>query len=294
MASLLKKVSQSIFGGGSSSTYNAPNLDFLKAPAPSVSYDFLRSAAGDASGLAGRGRTYQNYLQPTANTATGTFQSYINSINAPSSVDAVRSEVNSGALNNTLSDIERDTRQRFGSSIMDSYMKGLVGGGSNSDIAGNALAQVASGGGRAASDAYTKMYLADLDRLGAREEAARGAYGQRYLASESGDLAREQTAANLAQGAAQGYNQLLQTGAGLQGDLLSRYAAGLDSNAQMELQRRLGLAGQLTAGAAAQAANTQRNTGLLSTFMNSYANSAGQTAGGQGGSALTKLFIPGT
>jgi hypothetical protein len=218
MANFLSNAGRALFGGGSSTTYKPPNLDFLRDAAPAVNYDFLREATDRAGGLAGG----------------GTFSDYINSIQAPSSVDQVRSEVDQTGLNNTLNDIERDTRQRFGQGIMEQYLKGLTGDGSSSDIAGNALAQIASSGGRAASDAYTKMYMANLDRLSARDQAARDAYGQRY-----------------------------QMGEQEAGNLLSQYAQGLTGNADREMQRRLGLAGNLTTGAGQQAQATQRNPGIL-------------------------------
>lgn len=278
--SLLKSAKGLLFGTGGKTTnaYQAPNLDFLKESAPQVNYDFLKDYATSApQSLTGNAKTYLDYLTPK--TSNEAFQSYVGNINAPSSVDAVRSEVNNQALQNTLGDINRATNQKFGSTIMEQYLRGLTGGGAASDIAGNALAQVAAEGGRTAADAYTKLALGNLDVQKQREDALRQAYGQQY----QGALSADQQAGNLAAGAAGDINQVNATAANLQGNYLQQYAQGLTTNASNELQRRTALANALNNQAASYASAEKPGTyGLLGTFANSYVEGLGKRLSGGG------------
>lgn len=262
----LEKVGKALFGGSTPNpnAYTAPNVDFLRESAPSVNYDFLRDYANQApQSLTGNAKTYLDYLRPQ--TAGDAFTSYVDRINAPSSVDAVRGEINNQALQNTLGDIERATTQRFGSTLMEQYLRGLAGGGAASDIAGNALAQVAAEGGRAASDAYTKLALGNLDVQKAREDAVRQAYGERYR----GALSTDQQMAQLAAGAAGDYNQLASQGHNMKGNLLQAYASGLGSNIDREMNRKIALANVLNGQAAQAASNPQnvRNPGIVPSFL---------------------------
>lgn len=213
-------------GGESTNPYNAPNLDFLRQPTQNVNYDFLRDYATQAGGLAGRGKSYLDYLQPTG----------------------MRQDVQNVSLQNTLGDIERDAGQRFGTDIMEKYARGLIGGGNSSDIAANSLAQIATGAGRTASDAYTKLAQGNLD---------------------------------YATGAARDYNQLLSQGEGRQGDFLQAYASGLGSNVDREMQRRYALANALNTQASGSA-NAYRpgDYGIFGTFANSYATGLGKKLSG--------------
>ncbi len=117
----------------------------------------------------------------------GAWADYLANINAPSSVDAVRSGMNDQAQNMMIDQIGRDTRGGMASTVMDNYMRGMAGGGASSDIAANALAQRAAEGDRSIAGTRLQYGLQDLNRLGAREDAARQAYGQRYGIAENAD-----------------------------------------------------------------------------------------------------------
>lgn len=213
--------------GGQQSTYTPPDLSFLRQPAPVVNYDFLRQASNGA-------------LSPDD------YASLQKTIGAPTAVDAVQDQVNNQSLQDTLGNINRDTQQKFGSSIMDSYLKGLVGGGSSSDIAGNALGQIAAEGGRTASNAYTTLAGQNVARLQAKDAAVNNA----YTADRSA-----------------GYN------------LLNSYAGGLNNNANLTQGREVALANALAGVASAQAQNTQNNPGILRTMLTAGASGFGQGLG---------------
>ena len=131
------------------------------------------------------------------------FGEYVNKINAPSSVDAVRTEMNQEGLRNTLQGIEDDTRKGYGSRAVMDFQRGLLdpGAGASSDIAAIGQANVANAGARRSADARLSYGLADLERLGAREQEMRDAYGlqystqnqnlQDYYSLLSGDLDRQ-------------------------------------------------------------------------------------------------------
>lgn len=212
---LVSNVTKSLFGGGSKSTYTPPNIDFLRKPSERVNYDFLRNPVQGAD---------------------KNFQAYADVIGAPSSVDQVREGMNQEQLDSMVGDIFRDTRGKFGKDLMASFGRGLFdpSGGASSDIAANNSAQIAASGARTAADARLKYGLADLERQAAKEEALRGAYGDRYK---------------------------LETQTGNQRDLA--YAGGLESNVNREEERQRLLAQLLSGQASSAAANTTRNTGII-------------------------------
>lgn len=277
MANLLKKVGATLFGSGGTPTnsYTSPNLDFLKQGAPQVNYDFLKNYGQSVQGgLTGNAKSYLDYMQPK--TAGDAFSQYADKINAPSSVDQVRSDVNNQALQNTLGNIQRDTNQKFGSSLMDSYSKGLYGDGANSDIAANAAAQIGAEGARTASNAYTTLAGQNLDLEKQREQAANTAYGQQY----QGALASDQQQGTLAAGAAGQANDLATTGAQLQGNALQNYASGLQNNASLTMEQRKQLSDALLTNAQGQSGGYHAGTtGLLGSTLNAFANGAGNAMG---------------
>lgn len=224
MASLLKKVKSTLFGTGGTPTnsYTAPNLDFLKQPAPQADYNFLKDYAGSVQGgLTGNAKSYLDYLQPS---------------------------MNNPALTATLDEIARTNNQNLGNSVMDSYAKGLVGDGANSDIAANALAQTNAGGQRAVAAAYGDAYNKNAD---------------------------------LAAGAASGYNDLAKTGASLQGSALQDYASGIANNANLTMEQRKQLSDALLQNASGQSAGYHEGTtGVVGGFLNSFAGSLGKKLGG--------------
>ncbi len=119
------------------------------------------------------------------------FGDWINNINAPSSVDAVRSGVESEGLANMLSGIDQDTARASGNIKMDALDRGLGGAGMASDIEFSGLGSAQAGGVQAKSNARLAAMMAELDRLKSRESAAQGAYGTRYGAGvqSQGNLA---------------------------------------------------------------------------------------------------------
>lgn len=228
--SLIKKVGKALFGG-SSNSYNAPNIDFLREAAPSVNYDFLRAPRTGS----------QNR-----------FDQWIGNINAPSSVDAVRGELNNERLNSTVDGIYRDTRDKFGKDLMASFGKGIFdpSTGADSDIARNSMAQIAASGARTAADARTTMGLGEIERLAGREKSANDAFGAFYGTESDADLSRE-----------------------------GSYAAGLTGNADREAARRKALADALLGIASGESAGKSSDPGMLRMFGNEFVKSGGQTLG---------------
>ncbi len=233
MSSLLSKVGATLFGtaGQPTNSYSSPNLDFLKQGAPQVNYDFLNNYAKSVQGgLTGGAKSYLDYLQPS---------------------------MNNPALTANLADIARTNNQNLGNSVMDSYAKGLVGDGANSDIAANALAQTNAGGDRAVAAAYGDAYNKNAD---------------------------------LAAGAASGYNQLAGQGASLEGSALQNYASGLGDNANLTMEQRKQLSDALLANAQGQSGGYHAGTtGLVGSGLTAFAGGLGQGAG-----AVLGCFSPET
>jgi hypothetical protein len=172
-----------LFGSkGPSNPYQPANIDFLRTPVnagPAPSFDFLRAPAPDLAGqFRGMGDTYA----PGAATRAGAFGDWSGSINAPSSVDQVRSELNNGQLASLLEGIDSDTNKAMGRGVGGYFRRGLIqpGVGVSSDIAATGLASIANAGAKRAADARMSYGLADIERLAGREKAARDAYGTRY------------------------------------------------------------------------------------------------------------------
>lgn len=172
--------------------YDMKPFDYLKdtslyAPLKDTSkYSFLKSAdngLGDSSFL-------DVLKNPTAidrskqNTA---FDSLISSIDAPSSVDDVRGELDNERLGNLLTGIDIDTKGTLGGLKADYADRGLGGPGMISDIEANALAQARGDSDRRKSDARLSLATAELDRLKAREDARRAAYASRYQTEAASD-----------------------------------------------------------------------------------------------------------
>lgn len=252
-----------LFGSGGKPTnpYVAPNVDFLRDPAPKGDYQFL------TKGFRGQ----DSFYQPPTERSGGAFQSYIGAINAPSSVDQVRSGMNTEQMNLLLDQIGRDTTQKYGSELSKRFGMGdfAAGIGPTSDIAGNSLAQVAAEGARTAAGARLNYGLADLERLGAREADARGAYGQQYEAAVGADTQMRELSARAAAGDQAAYNQLL-----------TLRAQGVQTDADREAARRAELARVLTNQAGGSAsAYRQGDYGLIGDFGKSFANKGGETLG---------------
>ena len=165
----------------------------------SSNYDFLLNP-GQGGGIGGGSFMPGNVGGPVApssryNAPSGVgdqyFQDYLKTIGAPSSVDQVQKSLETDLLNQTLQGIDEQTAQDIGSSKMDYLDRGLGGPGQISDIEANALAQIRSGGAKTKAGARTQLGMAEIGRQKAREEALRGAYGQRYAAGTAQDQAEK-------------------------------------------------------------------------------------------------------
>jgi hypothetical protein len=170
LKSVGKKLGGMLFGSNGS-TGGTPDIGYLRSgPNP---YEFLMSS------------------DPSKNISERYFNDYTANINAPSSVDAVRSGMNQEQLDLMLGNIQRDTNTKFGSDISNYFGRGLIdpGVGVSSDISGNALAQTAAEGARTAAGARLSYSLQDLERQAAKEKALRDAYQQRYGYGQANALA---------------------------------------------------------------------------------------------------------
>lgn len=134
--------------------------------------------------------------------ANAQFGDWINNINAPSSVDAVRGEVDSSRLQSLMQGIDQDTERSVGGIKLDAQERGIGGAGQASDVEFNALGTARNGGVRAKSDARLAGMMGELDRLKAKEAAASGAYGTRYGAGVQGQNSLAQLMASLYSGGA--------------------------------------------------------------------------------------------
>lgn len=108
------------------------------------------------------------------------FKDLLGGINAPSSVDAVRGEVEDEQMKALLLGADEDIAAARGSTKMDFLDRGLGGPGQISDIEANALATLQGKGLRAKGDIRSGYALKKLDRLAERESAVRDAYKTRY------------------------------------------------------------------------------------------------------------------
>lgn len=260
-----------LFGGKKDyNPYQAPNIDFLREAAPSVNYDFLRKPTNLT-------KKYQDFTNTAPKVGEQRFQDFIGSINAPSSVDAVRGELNNERLNSTVDSIYRDTRDKFGKDLMSSFGRGIFdpSTGADSDIARNSVAQIAASGARTVADARTTMGLGEIERLAEREAAGRDAYGARYEAGVGEDSQANDLWAGLI---------------GKEGDIdLNRdtaYAQGITGNADREAARRKALADALLgiAGDSASAAKRDVWKGSLALGGDEFAKGFGGAFGkGLGG-----------
>lgn len=156
-----------ILGSGGSSgpanPYGAPNLDFLKDMSL---FDYLKKPIADKA----------NPLGPTDQY----FQDYLGAIEAPSSTDAVRSEVEGDLMRQLLEGIDTDTKGDVGSLKLDFADRGLAGPGQISEMEATGLAQTYGDASKRKAGVRSQYALSELDRLTKREDAKRGAYQTRY------------------------------------------------------------------------------------------------------------------
>lgn len=139
---------------------------------------------------------YINSIKSQGPVGESQFQDYISNINAPSSVDEARRSVENEQYQNALRDIGRQTESAIGSSKLDYQDRGLGGPGQMSDIEAVGLAQLRGQGAENEANARLSLYQQELDRLKAREEAARSAYGSRYQTGVASDMSKNQALQN--------------------------------------------------------------------------------------------------
>lgn len=224
------------FGGKSGPTnpYGAPNLaylndtsklDYLKDPSMYKSlldtskYDFLKTpsaAAPSAAGLdaiPGQLKTFANtYKAPGYGKSDSLYQSLIDSTSGPSSVDAVRNQLNTEQLDQLMKGLNIDTKNTVGSLKSDFADRGLGGPGMLSDIEANALTQAYGDSNRTAAEARTKLGQSQLDLLKNRETQNIAARTAAAGAAGGQDTVANQIAASGAQGDVNNFdNSLLET-----------------------------------------------------------------------------------
>lgn len=144
--------------------------------------------------------SFYDFYKPPTSTAGDYFDKYVGSINAPSSVDAVRGEVEGDRYQQTLRDIARGTDMALGRGVKGYMERGIAGDGNDSDITRVGLAQIAGQGQEAAARAGLDYRMADLQRLAERESALRAAYGEQYRAGVQTDSQMRDLAARAASG----------------------------------------------------------------------------------------------
>lgn len=125
----------------------------------------------------------------------GAYKNLLSMINAPSSVEAVKQDVEGEQMQNLLGDVGIQTKNAYGTTMSDMADRGLVGAGQSSDIAANALGQVNAMGARTASGIHGDYALARLQRLFGKEQAAQSA--QQNYASLLASMAENARTRNL-------------------------------------------------------------------------------------------------
>jgi hypothetical protein len=176
------------------------DLNFLKSPGPSNRY---------TSNLPSSMKSFaSSYVKPTGS-SDSLFQELLGQINAPSSSDDVRREVEGDRMRQLLEGTDIDTRNSIGSLKSDFADRGLSAPGVISDIEGSALAQAYGDADRTKAATRSEYALKELDRMKAKEDAVREAYGARYGAGVASDAADKSIAAQGALSDSGAYNEAL-------------------------------------------------------------------------------------
>ncbi len=216
-------------------------LDFLKDPntfkVDPSKYSFLTNPSSTFA---------STYKGPNYGRSDSIYNDLLGVVNAPSSVDQVRSGIDSETMKNLLSGIDQDTAKSVGSLKSDFLDRGLSGPGMASDIEGNALAEAYGLGDKNKSTARLDYAGKELDRLKAAEDARRAAATARYETAGAQDTQENQTRAAGAQADVAGrqardlsYADILKGGS-------DNSSQALQLLAQLINQRDLGKAGQAT------------------------------------------------
>lgn len=174
-------------------------------PGGGVGYQFQNFTPGAGYRTRGYapGAGYQTKDFNPADFGTATqsaFDQYTKALQAPSSVDQVRSQMNNQQLDLLKNAINIDANQRSGQLSSDMAKRGLEGPGVSSDIASIGQAQIASDANKNVANATLGYSLQDLQRQADREAALRSAYGQQYQGVTSAfDQGQNLLAQNLSQ-----------------------------------------------------------------------------------------------
>lgn len=193
--------------------YDLSDPEFLKGILNPNIYSSLQNPdlyKNTQKGLYGQGKTSFDYYKPTSTAGSDSdFSSYLSSIQAPSSVDAVWKSFEQDYLQQVLGSIGRDTESSVAKVQSDMQDRGLGGAGRISDIEANTVAQARAEGGRTAAEAWTQLGMAELGRQKAREDQRKAALGQKYQAGLSRESQANQIGAQGAMTSAQMMNELL-------------------------------------------------------------------------------------
>lgn len=156
--------------------------------------------------------TFANtYKAPSTSGTDQAFQSYIDSITGASPAEAATRQTEQDILKQTLEDIDLQTNQGLASTKLDMLDRGLGGPGQFGDIEANALAQVRTGGVKAADAARLSLAQTDEARAADREKALSAAYGTEYQTKAAQDSQAAQIAATGATTDVNSINDLLKT-----------------------------------------------------------------------------------
>jgi hypothetical protein len=143
-------------------------------------YGFLRNPSKTFAGT---------YKGPNYGRSDALYGQLLSNIDAPSSVDQVQSGIDSDRMKQLLEGVDTDTASTVGSLKSDFLDRGLSGPGMASDIEGSALADARAKSLLARAGVRSDFATKELDRLKAREEAARQARLAGYSTTASQDAA---------------------------------------------------------------------------------------------------------
>lgn len=217
---------------GPGNPFGAPNLSFLddvskfKYLMDPSSYSYLKDATPyqflkETPNLTGQGKSFADFYSAPTRSSDAMFEDYIGKINAPSSVEDVQKQVESEQMAQLLSGIDEDTKQSVGSLKMDFADRGLGGPGQISDIESVGLGRTYADSLREKGKVRSDYAGKELERVKAREDAVRQAYGGRYAAGVGFDTQAADIASKGAMSDSQIFNDLLktETDMGQKGDL---------------------------------------------------------------------------
>lgn len=218
--------------------YNLDDPEFLKGMLDPSIYAGLTDpniGKNQFAGITGQGKTFMDFYNPASTAGSDQdFSSYLQSIQAPSSVDAVQKSLEQEYLQQTLDSIGRDTEGAVGGIKSDMLDRGLGDAGRTSDIEANAIAQARAGGARTAAGARTQMGMAELARQKAREDEMKAALGQKYQTGVSRETQANQIGAQGAMTSAQMMNALLGQEYGGAESAAGRAFTGASTAAQLQ------------------------------------------------------------